>query len=141
MGPTLGKLRHCWCWEKRTRLHIPTWSYSKVPSSKWSPEENARLLCIYMRPWTLDPKFASNTNPLLPTLGKCYLIDGKETPDWLTSSSSHNQDESVDQCSSPAHRSSQERSSNTQNTTNIPSALMPQTSSNIHSLSSEQNTS
>jgi len=50
----LWPLRHCWCWERRWRLHIPTWSFSKVPRSIFSPEENARLLSVYLRPWTLD---------------------------------------------------------------------------------------
>ena len=39
----LGNLRHCWCWEKRSRLHLPAWSYSKIPSCRFSPEENSRL--------------------------------------------------------------------------------------------------
>ena len=42
-------LRHCWCWEARPRPHLPTWSFAKVPRLLFSPEENARLLSVYMR--------------------------------------------------------------------------------------------
>ena len=35
-------------------MHLPKWTYSNVPNAKLSPEENARLLCVYMLPWTLD---------------------------------------------------------------------------------------
>ena len=52
--PSLQGLRHRWCWEKRSRLHLPTWSYSKVPRPQVSPEENARMFSVYMRPWTLE---------------------------------------------------------------------------------------
>ena len=64
----LGNLRHRWMWLKRPRLHIPMWSYSRIPKSNLSPEENARLLSIYMRPWTLDPAAQSTHNPLLSQL-------------------------------------------------------------------------
>ena len=33
----LFTLRHCWCWEKRNRPHLPTWSYAKVPQGSFSP--------------------------------------------------------------------------------------------------------
>ena len=75
-------LRHCWCWEKRNRPHLPTWSYAKVPQGSLSPEENARLLCVYMRPWTLDPLMDTTTNPLLTSLGKCFSIATEEVPAW-----------------------------------------------------------
>ena len=44
----LRGLRHVWC-ELRKRVHIPTWSFAKVPRSAFSPEENARLfsLCVH----------------------------------------------------------------------------------------------
>ena len=49
----LHGLRHCWCWEARPRPHLPTWPFAKVPRLQFSPEENVRLLSVYMRPWTL----------------------------------------------------------------------------------------
>ena len=33
------------------------------------------MLCVYMRPWCLDPEFASATNPLLSDLGKLAETD------------------------------------------------------------------
>ena len=78
----LGNLRHCWCWERRKRLHIPTWSFTKVPRSGFSPEENARLLSVYMRPWTVISRDASTSNPLLSMLGKCCKVEGKGVPFW-----------------------------------------------------------
>ena len=80
----LHGLRHKWCWEKRKRPHLPKWSYSKVPSAKQSPEENARMLCVYMRPWTLDKNTQTKDNPLLHRLGVCSYRDGIQTPAWLS---------------------------------------------------------
>ena len=39
-----------------------------MPSSRYGPEENCRLLSIYFRPWTLDPSTATTDNPLLSEL-------------------------------------------------------------------------
>ena len=39
----LSDLRHKWCWERRRRLHLPVWSFSKIPKGKFSPEENCLL--------------------------------------------------------------------------------------------------
>ena len=68
--PVLGKLRHRWVWEKRPRPHVPVWNFAKIPRSNISPEENARMLCLYMRPWTLHPDYASSYTPLLIDLRK-----------------------------------------------------------------------
>ena len=69
----LGPLRHCWCWERRARPYIPVWEKSKMPDRKWSPEENSRLLSVYMRPWTLHHADASRWNPLLKDLAYSHL--------------------------------------------------------------------
>ena len=81
--PQLQGLRHCWCWEARGRPHLPTWSFAKVPRLQFSPEENARLLSIYMRPWTLRENESTQYNPLLSLLGKCENRQGKLHPLWL----------------------------------------------------------
>lgn len=65
----LGNLRHGWVWERRARPHVPVWSYSKLPRPTFSPEENARLLCVYMRPWTLNVNDATEQVPLLSSMG------------------------------------------------------------------------
>ena len=75
-------LRHRWCWEVRARPHLLVWSFAKVPRADFSPEENARLLCVYMRPWTLDPLESSKNNPLLALLGKCTTIGHNLIPVW-----------------------------------------------------------
>ena len=54
------------------------WSFAKVPRSTFSPEENARLLSLYMRPWTLSPTDANADNPLLSELAPYYLLEGYE---------------------------------------------------------------
>ena len=59
--PQIHGLRHCWCWEARSRPHLPTWSFAKVPRPQLSPEENARLLCVYLRPWTLRETGSTRT--------------------------------------------------------------------------------
>jgi len=82
--PQLHGLRHCWCWEKRKRPDLPTWSFAKVPRLQFSPEENARLLSIYMRPWTLRESESTQYNPLLSLLGKCEKQEEKLHPVWLT---------------------------------------------------------
>ena len=61
-------LRHRWFWKRRSRPHVPVWSYAKVPRATLSPEENGRLLSVYMRPWTLNPHDATETTPLLSRL-------------------------------------------------------------------------
>lgn len=76
--PTLGTLRHRWVWEKRDRLHLPVWSDARIPKSNLSPEENARLLSVYMRPWTLHPDDANPSNPLLSELGFQNCVSEKE---------------------------------------------------------------
>ena len=87
----LRGLRHRWCWEPRPRLDLPTWSFAKVPRPQLSPEENARLLCVYLRPWTLSPTDCARNNPLLSMLGKCYCSEGGLTPAWtqLPSQAAH----------------------------------------------------
>ncbi len=67
----LKGLRHKWCWEKRHRPHVPTWSFAKVPRVTFSREENSRMMSVYMRPWSLNPVDASKCNPLLNVLGLC----------------------------------------------------------------------
>ena len=71
--PALDGLRHCWCWQKRDRPYVPVWSYAKIPRVTTAPEENARLLCIYMRPWTLSCTDATAQTPLLSRLGVVAL--------------------------------------------------------------------
>ena len=63
-------LRHRWFWERRPRPHVPVWSFSKIPRSNIAPEENARLLSVYMRPWTLNSDNATEHTPLLLNLCK-----------------------------------------------------------------------
>ena len=77
-------MRHCWCWEKRWRPHLPIWSCAKMPSARLSPEENGRLLCMYMRPWTLQSSASSKNNPLLSQLGLCEQHSGQEIPVFLS---------------------------------------------------------
>ena len=81
--PQLHGLRHCWCWEARGRPHLPTWSFAKVPRLQFSPEENARLLSIYMRPWTLRESKSTRRNPLLSVLGKCEKREDEVRPLWI----------------------------------------------------------
>ena len=80
----LHGLRHCWCWEARSRPHLPTWSFAKVPRPQFSPEENARLLCVYLRPWTLRETESTRYNPLLSLMGKCEIAGEVTTPVWTT---------------------------------------------------------
>ena len=81
--PELYGLRHCWCWEARPRPHHPTWSFAKVPRLQFSPEENARLLSFYMRPWTLRENESSRRNPLLSLLGKCEKREDEVRLLWI----------------------------------------------------------
>ena len=81
--PELHGLRNCWCWEARHRPHLPTWSFAKVPRLQFSPEENARLLSVYMRPWTLRESESTRYNPLLSLLGECEKSDDELLPLWL----------------------------------------------------------
>ena len=81
--PELHGLRNCWCWEARPRPHLPTWSFAKVPRLQFSPEENARLLSIYMRPWTLRESESTRYNPLLPLFGQCEKCDEEVRPIWI----------------------------------------------------------
>jgi hypothetical protein len=71
----LRGLRHVWCWEKRSRPYVPVWTKCKMPDRRWSPEENSRLLCLYMRPWSLCEADASVQNPLLSRLSRTHLDD------------------------------------------------------------------
>ena len=71
--PALGNLRHRWVWERRPRPHVPVWSFARIPRSNISPAENARLLSVYMRPWTLDPVQATRVVPLLSKLSTVYI--------------------------------------------------------------------
>jgi hypothetical protein len=65
-------------WERRPRPHVPVWNFTKVPRPNLSPEENARLLSLYMRPWTLNPHAATENTPLLSKLRECMIVDGQE---------------------------------------------------------------
>ena len=47
-----------------------------MPDRRWSPEENSRLLSVYMRPWTLNAMNASEANPLLSNLGRGTGVTG-----------------------------------------------------------------
>ena len=81
--PHLHGLRHCWCWGARRRPHLPTWPFAKVPRLQFSPEENACLLSIYMRPWTLRESESTFNNPLLSLLGKCEKREEEVRPLWI----------------------------------------------------------
>ena len=67
----IGSLPHRYIWVKRRVPVVPVWSHAKLPNSRYSPEENCRLLSIYFRPWTLDPNGATADNLLLAKLGNC----------------------------------------------------------------------
>ena len=67
--PILGTLRHRWCWRRRPRPHAPVWNGAKLPKKTQSPEENCRVLSVYLRPWTLNPQDETATTPLLSRLG------------------------------------------------------------------------
>ena len=67
--PALENLRHRWFWKRRNRPYVPVWSYAKIPRATFSPEENARLLSVYMRPWTLNPADETKNTPLLSNMG------------------------------------------------------------------------
>ena len=69
----LGTLRHRWVWEMRPRPHVPLWSVTKIPKSNISPEENARMLSVYMRPWTLYPPEHNEHVPLLTKMREILL--------------------------------------------------------------------
>ena len=58
-------------WVRRSRPHVPVWSYVKVPKWNFSPNENGRLLNVYMRPWTLNPADATADNVLLSDMALC----------------------------------------------------------------------
>ena len=64
----LSGLRDRWLWKRRTHPHVPVWSYAKIPRARFSPEENARLLSVYMRPWTLHPADVTAQTPLTSDL-------------------------------------------------------------------------
>ena len=80
----LDGLRHCWCWQEWPRPYLPTWSFAKIPRVQFSPEENARLMSVYMRPWTLRESESTNGNPLLSLLGKCEKKGEEWHPMWKT---------------------------------------------------------
>ena len=66
----MSGLRHFWMWTRHARPHVPVWSYSRVPKSTLSPNENARLLNVYMRPWTLNLAEVSEDNVLLSEMAQ-----------------------------------------------------------------------
>ena len=79
--PQLGNLPHVWMWCRRSRPYVPVWSYAKVPKSKLSPNENGRLLNVYMRPWTLNPATATADNVLLSEMAFCKEGEGERAND------------------------------------------------------------
>lgn len=66
--PALQGLRHKWYWERRPRPYVPVWNFAKMPRPTLPIEENARLLSVYMRPWTLNHADVSEHTPLLTDL-------------------------------------------------------------------------
>ena len=62
------------------------WSYAKIPRRNLSPEENARLLSIYMRPWTLNPVDVTARCPLLSDMGIVAHLETKRGPSENASS-------------------------------------------------------
>ena len=66
--PVLRGLRHKWFWEARERPYVPVWNFVKMPRPTLPPEENCRLLSLYMRPWTLNAADVTAQNPLLTGL-------------------------------------------------------------------------
>ena len=67
---------------------MPVWNYAKVPKVSLSPEENARLLCVYMRPWTLNPADATEQTPLLEDLS--IVVEKEQTLLTKASTLEHN---------------------------------------------------
>ena len=73
--PNLRNLQHSFMWIRRRRPCVPIWSYAKIPKTTLSPNENARLLNVYMRPWTLNPEDANDDNRLLSDLAFCKYAE------------------------------------------------------------------
>ena len=66
--PQLQGMRNRWVWEKRNRPYVPVFEKCKMPDKRHHHEENARLFCVYYRPWCLNQQDASPSNPLLTDL-------------------------------------------------------------------------
>ena len=72
----LDGLRHTWMWERRFRPVVPVWNFAKMPRPTLPAEENARLLSVYMRPWTLHAGDKTAENVLLTELAADLSASG-----------------------------------------------------------------
>ena len=77
--PELGVLRHRWVWEPRRVPRVPVFSKQKIPSGRWSTEENARLFDVYMGPWVIAEDDATSDHASVPAIMRmAYARFGKE---------------------------------------------------------------
>ena len=100
----LSNLRHKWCWERRKRPHVPLWTNAKLPRQTLPIEENARIISVCMRPWTLNHEDVSTMNPLLTALAETVMPATKTTQSGsqpLTTSESHSPQKKYEPQSTP----------------------------------------
>ena len=62
------ELRHSWLLMRRQRPVIPCPEQCPLPSRRMSKDRRAKILSVYLRPWTLASKLACRSVPLLKKL-------------------------------------------------------------------------
>ena len=76
----LSGLRHCCCWQERPSSSAMV--LCEAPRLQFSPEENARLRSVYMRPWTLQASESTKSSPHVSLLGTCAEQGESVLPFW-----------------------------------------------------------
>ena len=64
----LKTLPHRWVLKRRERPTVPLVRRKRVPSARFTEEENARMCNVYMRPWTLNVAWHTMDVPFLGRL-------------------------------------------------------------------------
>ena len=89
----LAAFRNQWIMKRHKRSVVPAPTHTPMPESQGTSEAKARLFSLYMRPWVLLDKDASEHVPTLARLGylpreaserhvKRRRLHGKQTASW-----------------------------------------------------------
>ena len=73
------KFRSMWCVQRRLRPMVPCAENTPLPSRRVSKETRAKILSVYLRPWTLAKPMATTAVPFLVDIAVAGKADDAES--------------------------------------------------------------
>ena len=74
------KFQSLWCLQKRLHPMVPCPENTPLPNRRMAKESRAKILSVYLRPWTLAKALATDDVPYITDLAVCVQSDAAQEP-------------------------------------------------------------